>query len=59
MCGVNGRYVATKLDGTLKQLPTGAVDIAIITVILAFLLWAAAKTHNSEALTPDRTWTVD
>ena len=52
-------YVATKSDGTLKQLPTGAVDIAIITVILAFLLWAAATSHNSEALTPDRTWIVD
>jgi hypothetical protein len=50
--------VATKRDGTVKQLPTGTVDFAIIT-ILAFLLWAAATSRNSEALTPDRTWIVD
>jgi hypothetical protein len=51
--------LTTKWGGTLKQLPTGALDFAIITLILAFLLWAAATSHNSEALTPDRTWIVD
>jgi hypothetical protein len=43
----------------LKQLPTRVVDLAIITVILGLSLWAAAKPHNNDARTPDRTWIVD
>ena len=43
----------------MKPLPTGAVDFAFITVILAFLVWAAATPDKSEALTPDRTSVVD
>jgi hypothetical protein len=37
VCGANDRYVATKGDGALKPLPTGAIDSPFITVILAFL----------------------
>ncbi|HEX3337694.1 MAG TPA: hypothetical protein VHT68_00785 [Pseudolabrys sp.] len=43
----------------MKKMPTGTVDFAIITVILAALWCAAATSHSSEALTPDRTWIVD
>ena len=58
MCSVIVRYVATQ-GRNLKPLPTGAVDFAFITVILAFLVWAAAAPDKSEALTPDRTSVVD
>jgi hypothetical protein len=43
----------------LKQLPISVVDLAIITVILVLSLWAAAKSHNNEARTPDRALIVD
>jgi len=48
-----------KVRGTLKQRPPGVLVFAIITAILGALLWAAATSHNSEALTPGRTWVVD
>jgi len=40
-------------------MPTGALDFAIIALILAALWCAAATSHSSEALTPGRTWIVD
>ena len=45
-------------DDALKKLPIGAVDFAIVTLILA-VLWLVAATHLTDALSPDRTWNVD
>jgi len=52
MSGVNDE------DDALKKLPIGAVDFAVITLILA-ALWLVSATHHTDALSPNQTWNVD
>jgi hypothetical protein len=46
-------------NDALKKLITVVVELAIITLVLASLGWAAVKTIKIEALNPDLTWIVD
>jgi hypothetical protein len=46
-------------NDALKKLITVVVELAIITLVLTSLGWAAVKTIKIEALNPDRTWIVD
>jgi hypothetical protein len=46
-------------NDALKKLVTVAVELAIVTLVLASIGWGAIKTIKTEALNPDPTLIMD